>query len=62
MIKVNRIVACMALLATVAVADTKPRARDIGIEPGILPPGTWNAITDVAGVKVGHMSYGDHPC
>ena len=32
------------------------RARELGIAPGILPTGTWNAITDVAGVKVGHVT------
>lgn len=30
------------------------RARDAGIAPGILTPGSWNAITDVKGVQVGH--------
>jgi len=30
------------------------RIRDYGIEPGILPAGPLNAITDVAGLKVGH--------
>ncbi|HEX6200094.1 MAG TPA: P1 family peptidase [Thermoanaerobaculia bacterium] len=28
--------------------------RDFGVEPGVLPPGPLNAITDVAGVRVGH--------
>ena len=32
------------------------RARDFGVEPGILTPGKWNAITDVSGVKVGHKT------
>ena len=32
------------------------RARSLGIAPGILPPGTLNAITDVAGVLVGHVT------
>lgn len=32
------------------------RARDYNIITGILPTGTWNAITDVPGVKVGHTS------
>jgi len=31
-------------------------ARDYGIAPGIYDPGTYNAITDVAGVKVGHTT------
>jgi D-aminopeptidase len=34
----------------------RPRARDIGIEVGILPPGPENAITDVSGVSVGHTT------
>jgi D-aminopeptidase len=32
------------------------RARDLGIAPGVLPPGPLNAITDVAGVCVGHVT------
>ena len=32
------------------------RARDIGIKPGILTPGENNAITDVDGVLVGHIT------
>lgn len=38
-----------------AAAEQK-RARDIGIKPGILKTGANNAITDVAGVKVGHVT------
>ncbi len=34
----------------------RPRARDLGIVVGILPPGKQNAITDVAGVRVGHVT------
>lgn len=36
--------------------DTRARARDIGIEIGSLPTGSYNAITDVSGVKVGHVT------
>jgi D-aminopeptidase len=36
-----------------ALAETSPRARDLGI-PFDGTPGKWNAITDVAGVTVGH--------
>ncbi len=32
------------------------RARDIGIKPGVISPGTYNAITDVKGVLVGHVT------
>ena len=34
----------------------RPRAREVGIAPGILPTGPFNAITDVAGVRVGHLT------
>lgn len=34
----------------------RPRARDLGVEVGIFEPGPWNAITDVAGVRVGHAT------
>ena len=32
------------------------RARDLGVVTGILPTGALNAITDVAGVRVGHTT------
>ena len=34
----------------------RPRARDAGVVVGILPTGALNAITDVAGVRVGHTT------
>jgi D-aminopeptidase len=34
----------------------RPRARDLGIRPGTAEPGPLNAITDVAGVLVGHTT------
>lgn len=34
----------------------RPRARDLGLRPGVLTPGPLNAITDVAGVKVGQVT------
>ena len=37
-------------------SNVRVRARDMGIAPGILAPGTNNAITDVAGVRVGHAT------
>lgn len=41
----------------------RPRARDLGITLGLLPPGKHNAITDVPGVLVGHATLisGDGP-
>ena len=32
------------------------RARDLGISIGLLEPGPHNAVTDVAGVRVGHTT------
>lgn len=39
------------------------RARDLGLKLGLLDPGPLNAITDVAGVRVGHSTvmHGDPP-
>jgi D-aminopeptidase len=37
-------------------AEVRKRARDLGIAPGVLPVGQWNAITDVRGVMVGHVT------
>ena len=34
----------------------RPRARDIGLVTGVLPTGSLNSITDVAGVRVGHRT------
>lgn len=34
----------------------RPRLRDLGVSPGVLPPGPRNAITDVDGVRVGHRT------
>jgi L-aminopeptidase/D-esterase-like protein len=43
------------LPALAATAQTKPRARDLGV-PFDGAPGPLNAITDVAGVEVGHST------
>jgi len=37
-------------------SNTRPRASDLGLKVGILPTGLLNAITDVAGVEVGHTT------
>src|SRR3989441_4530631 len=50
-------VAFLLLAVSVAArAEDRPRIRDLGVRPGVLPPGKWNAITDVAGVRVGHKT------
>jgi len=42
--------------SSVRAAEARPRIRDLGIAPGVLPPGPLNAITDVDGVRVGHKT------
>lgn len=39
-----------------AQSTERVRARDLGVAPGIFPTGTHNAITDVAGVRVGQVT------
>lgn len=47
----------LLLLAPALVgAQGRPRAREIGVAPGIFAPGTRNAITDVTGVLVGQVT------
>jgi D-aminopeptidase len=54
--------ASLGLLSLVQL-PARPRARDLGIAPGTLATGALNAITDVAGVRVGHTTLieGDGP-
>src|SRR5881409_509443 len=49
------------LILTLAVTASsqnreRPRARELGVIVGVLPPGALNSITDVAGVAVGHTT------
>src|SRR5688500_4135217 len=47
----------LGLFQSVAVrAQPRPRARELGVAPGIFPPGALNGITDVAGVLVGQVT------
>ena len=48
--------ASLALPAGAAEPDARVRARALGLAPGIFAPGEHNAITDVAGVRVGHAT------
>jgi D-aminopeptidase len=41
---------------TTSLSAQRARARDLGVAPGIFAPGANNAITDVAGVRVGHVT------
>ena len=53
--------ACFLLLQSLAGAqnadsNSRPRALQLGLSVGILPTGPLDAITDVAGVTVGHVT------
>lgn len=52
------IAVCSACVTVVLSAqnEARPRAREIGLAPGVLAPGPLNAITDVNGVTVGHVT------
>lgn len=45
-----------AIATSSAMASDSVRARELGIAPGVLAPGPLNAITDVAGVRVGQVT------
>ncbi len=53
--QVAPLILALVLLAGSAHSQKK-RARDHGITIGVLPPGPLNAITDVEGVSVGHVT------
>ncbi len=44
------------LCAIAGYAQQKPRVRETGIQIGVMSTGRLNAITDVAGVQVGHIT------
>jgi D-aminopeptidase len=46
----------LVLLAVSVFGQPKPRARDLGIAPGVFTPGALDAITDVEGVRIGHTT------
>ena len=46
----------LIMTASSLSAQQRMRARDMGVKPGVFQPGKYNAITDVAGVKVGHAT------
>jgi D-aminopeptidase len=57
-VHVRAVILALLLLVsgTAEAAEQRPRAREAGIAFGILPTGPLNAITDVAGVTVGHIT------
>jgi D-aminopeptidase len=48
--------ALLAACPLTAAEEPRPRIRELGVAPGVLATGRWNAITDVAGVRVGHRT------
>jgi len=55
--KVNFLIFLFFIISlTFFSAEERPRMREFGIETGIMAPDQWNAITDVSGVKVGHVT------
>jgi len=49
----------LASILGVAAAENepeRPRARELGLAPGVFAPGPLNALTDVPGVRVGHFT------
>ena len=49
----------VGIAASSSASQSRPRARDLGIAPGSMSPGPHNAITDVSGVRVGHVTLVD---
>ncbi len=49
-------IAMVTSLVVGAQEGGRPRARDLGVAPGVFPPGPLNAITDVEGVTVGQLT------
>ena len=46
----------LASISTAGAQQARPRARELGVAPGVFQPGPLNAITDVAGVRVGQTT------
>lgn len=46
----------LCVLGAAAQDAPRQRARELGVAPGIFSPGSNNAITDVAGVRVGQVT------
>jgi D-aminopeptidase len=48
--------ALIIIITSTVSASARERVRDLGITVGVFPTGAHNAITDVAGVRVGHST------
>jgi D-aminopeptidase len=49
------VAACLLFVGTM-MAQSRMRVREAGITIGVMQPGALNAITDVAGVRIGHTT------
>lgn len=56
MVRMTALTALVTLLTGTALFAQRPRARQAGLSTGTLAAGPLNAITDVAGVRVGHST------
>ena len=50
------LIVVLGVASALAQSEARPRARDLGLAPGVFAPGPLNAITDVSGVSVGHAT------
>ena len=53
---IRNLAIALLLPSLTAAEEPRPRARDLGLTPGVFAPGALNAITDVAGVRVGQVT------
>ena len=54
--RILRLLVLIGAVAPLAAQSPRARARDLGVAPGVFQPGALNAITDVAGVRVGQVT------
>lgn len=54
--KIRLLFLFFTVLLTSGVTFSQTRARELGVNFGVLPTGPLNAITDVKGLKVGHFT------
>jgi len=59
MMRLTFLVSVLLSAVVAAQPSIRPRARDLGVAPGVFDPGPLNAITDVAGVRVGQVTLRD---
>jgi D-aminopeptidase len=50
------LVSVLTFTTSAVAQQSRPRARELGVTPGVFLPGPLNAITDVAGVRVGQTT------